>query len=130
MNVVHILGRIGKIDSRSFENGNMTTLSVATDESYKKDGQRIEKTEWHNIVFNGKLADVISKYFDKGDLIRLSGKLRTRSWEKDGQKHFQTEILANDFEFLPNGKKSNDKQPVVNNSSDDNNDDDDDDLPF
>lgn len=126
MNTVHILGRIGKIDTKSFDNGNMTTLSVATDESYKKDGQRIEKTEWHNVVFNGKLSDVISKYFEKGDLIRLSGKLRTRSWEKDGQKHYQTEILANEFEFLPNSKKNNSNDISQDTSEDDDNDG----LPF
>lgn len=127
MNTVHILGRIGKIDTKSFDKGNMTTLSIATDESYKKDGQRIEKTEWHNVVFNGKLADVISKYFEKGDLIRLSGKLRTRSWEKDGQKHYQTEILANDFEFLPSSKKNNSNDIP---SEDISGNDDDDSLPF
>ena len=127
MNTVHILGRIGKIDTKSFDNGNMTTLSVASDESYKKDGQRIEKTEWHNVVFNGKLADVISKYFEKGDLIRLSGKLRTRSWDKDGHKHYQTEILANDFEFFPSTKKNSSSDiPSVDVSGND----DDDDLPF
>lgn len=103
MNITHILGRIGQDpELRSFpDGGKLVNLSVATDESYKdKEGNRVDKTEWHNVIFNGKLAEVIAGHFRKGQRIQVTGKLRTRQWEKDGVKHWTTEIVGSSFEFI------------------------------
>ena len=69
-----------------------------------KDGQKVEKTEWHNIVAHNKLAEISEKYLTKGSLVSISGKLATRNYEKEGVKHFVTEIIASKIEFLDSKK--------------------------
>jgi single-strand DNA-binding protein len=77
-------------------------FSLATNESWTdKSGQKQEKTEWHKIVVWGKQADACSKYLSKGRSAFVEGKIKTRSWEdKDGNKRYTTEIVANDVQFL------------------------------
>lgn len=86
----------------------IANLSVATSESYKdKDGNRKENTEWHKVVAFGKLAEIIGEYCHKGQLIYVSGKIRTRKWtDKEGQDRYTTEIVANEMKMLskPEGK--------------------------
>ena len=103
INKVILVGRLGKDpDVRTFENGvKKASFSLATSEIFKdKDGNRTEATEWHNIICWRRLAEVAEKYLNKGKLIYLEGKLRTRSWEDNGQKRYATEIEASTFTML------------------------------
>ena len=79
----------------------ITTFSVATNRKYKGEKQ----TEYHNVVSFGNTAEAIAQYMSKGSQILVEGRLQTRSWEKDGQKHYRTEIVANRVEFGSNNKK-------------------------
>jgi len=93
VNKVILKGRIGK-DLETINGG--VKFSIATDESYNKDGNKVEKTAWHNIVAFGKLAEILNKYFSKGSEIFIVGKLEYT--EKDGK--YYTSIIANEFDFV------------------------------
>ena len=86
----------------------ITTFSVATNRKYKGEKQ----TEYHNVVSFGSTAEAIAQYMAKGSEILVEGRLQTRSWEKDGQKHYRTEIVANRVEFGSSEKKENIKESV------------------
>ena len=77
-----------------------TTFTMATSDSWVKDGQREERTEWHRIIAFGKLADICAKWLHKGKQIYLEGRIQTRSWEQDGVKHYTTEIVAGTMQML------------------------------
>jgi len=81
-------------------------LRLATSESWNdKNGQRQERTEWHRVVVWGKRAEVCSKYLAKGRQVFVEGRIQTRSYDdKEGQKRYITEIIANDVQFLGGGK--------------------------
>ena len=107
INKVILVGHLGKEPEVRHLEGNVTVASfpLATSETYNKDGRKIEQTEWHNIVMWRGLADVASKYLQKGKLVYIEGKLRTRSFEdKEGHKKYTTEIVAENFTML--GRKS------------------------
>lgn len=104
INKAMIVGRITQdLDLKAMPNGNsVLNFSVATNYSYKDaSGQKIEQTEFHNIVSFGKQADTIAKYFIKGQEIFIEGRLQTRNWDdkETGKKMYRTEIIANQFEF-------------------------------
>ena len=84
----------------------ITTFSVATNRKYKGEKQ----TEYHNVVSFGNTAEAIAQYMSKGSQILVEGRLQTRSWEKDGQKHYRTEIVANRVEFGSSEKKETDSK--------------------
>jgi len=75
---------------------------MATSETYKDKttGERKEITEWHNIVLWRGLADVAAKYLHKGDMVYIEGRLRTRSWEKEGVTRYTTEIVGDNMTML------------------------------
>jgi len=104
LNKAQIIGRLGKpVDMKYSQAGNpIATFSVATDESYTdRNGQRQDATEWHNIVCYGKTADICGKYLDKGSLVYIEGRLRTRKWQdRDGRDRYTTEIHADRVQFL------------------------------
>ena len=104
VNRVIIIGNVGQDpETRYLPSGEaVTNLSVATSESWndKNSGERKDRTEWHKVVAFGKLAEIISEYARKGSKIYLSGSLRTRKWEKDGQTHYTTEIVAKEMQLL------------------------------
>ena len=108
VNKVILVGRLGKDpDIRTFETGaKRASFTMATSEIRKdKDGNRVELTEWHNIVCWRSLAENAEKYLNKGKMIYLEGKLRTRNWEDNGIKHYITEIEASTFTMLsPKGE--------------------------
>lgn len=86
---------------------NVCNFSVASNEKYtNKDGEVKENVEYGNIVVFGKQAENCAKYLTKGSGVLIEGKLQTRSWEKDGVKHYQTEIIAQSVQF---GAKPSDK---------------------
>jgi single-strand DNA-binding protein len=101
LNQVQLIGRLGRDpEVKNLTNGGaVANFSVATSEVWKdRDGEKKEKTEWHNIVvWNEKTIEFIEKYLKKGDLVRIEGKIQTRSWEKDGEKKYTTEIVIPKF---------------------------------
>lgn len=104
VNKVIIVGRLGKDpEVRHLENGaSVANFPVATSEVYKdrNTGERKEQTEWHNVVLWRGLADIAEKYLNKGDMVYIEGKLRTRSWEKDGITRYTTEIVGDNMTML------------------------------
>lgn len=107
VNKVILVGHLGKDPEVRYLEGNVTVASfpLATSESYNKDGKRVEQTEWHNIVMWRGLADVAAKYLQKGRLVYIEGKLRTRNYEdKEGIRRYSTEVVAENFTLL--GRKS------------------------
>ena len=105
VNKALILGRVGKDPQVSHINGTKkASFGIATtDRAYTtKSGVNVpEKTEWHNIVAWRGLAEVCEKYVHKGDMLYIEGKITYRSWEKDGQTHYITEIVAEVVELFP-----------------------------
>lgn len=118
VNKVILVGRLGKDpEVRYTQNGKaVANFSLATDESYKNsDGEKVKKTEWHNIVVWGpSVENFVEKYLHKGDMIYVEGKLQTRSWEKDGEKKYTTEINVTDIKGLITG--DGEKQPAAQNT--------------
>ncbi len=104
VNKVILVGRLGKDpEVRHLENGaTVANFSMATSETYKdrQTGERREQTEWHNIVLWRGLAEVVEKYVKKGDMLYVEGKLRTRSWEKDGITRYTTEVVGDSMTML------------------------------
>lgn len=103
VNKVILVGRLGQdpeIKSISPQS-KVANFSIATSETWLKDGQKQERTEWHRIVAWGKLAETCGKFLTKGKQVYIEGKLQTRSWEdQNGQKKFTTEIIATGMQFL------------------------------
>lgn len=102
VNKVIILGNVGKDPSiRSFQNGGrVASFSVATSENWKsKDGEKQERTQWHNIsVMNDKLVDIVERYVKKGTKLYVEGQLETRKWtDKEGQEKYTTEVVIRPF---------------------------------
>ena len=98
MNKVIISGRLGADPDMR---GAVLKLRVATNERRKdKEGNWGDHTEWHSVVVFGKRAEALSRLLRKGSQVLIEGKLRTSSWEKDGEKRHKTEIAADDLELL------------------------------
>lgn len=133
VNRVILLGRLTKDpETRTAGSSNVTNFSVATSESYKDKttGDKKETTEFSNCVAWGKTSDIAGKYLHKGDQVYIEGKLKTRSWEKDGVTRYTTEIMVNSLVLL-GGKKSDSATPTnAAFVSDGPTDDATDDLPF
>jgi single-strand DNA-binding protein len=121
VNKVIIIGRLGQDPEMKAvgQGATVARLNVATSESWVKDGQKQERTEWHRIVVWGKLAEICGKYLAKGRQVYVEGRLQTRSWEDNGQKKYSTEIVASTVQFL--GSAGNEatatKDPAMNQSA-------------
>lgn len=105
-NSVQLIGRLGNDpEVRTFDSGRkMASFSLATNESYyNNEGDKVTDTQWHNVVVWGKKADVVESYLKKGSEIAMEGKLINRSYEKDGEKKYITEISMNELHMM--GKK-------------------------
>lgn len=135
VNKAILVGRVGKDpEVRQAGNNKVVSFSLATTENYKdKDGNKQSVTEWHNLTAWGKLAEIVGKYVQKGSELYIEGKIRTRIWDdKDGQKRYTTEIVADNIQM---GRHAGEKQEQqqsntipANNAQVVNNDDDQ--LPF
>ena len=108
INKVILVGNVGKDPEVKYiqEDLPVAKFPLATSESYRgKDGERIENTEWHNIVLWRGLAKVAENYVKKGSQLYIEGRIKTRSWDdKDGNKRYITEIIADNMQML--GKKT------------------------
>ena len=104
INKVILVGNLGRDpETRSMPSGGaVTNVSIATSKGWKdKDsGEQKERTEWHRIVFFNKLAEIAGEYLKRGSKVYIEGELRTRDWEKDGQKHYTTEVVASEMQML------------------------------
>ncbi len=104
LNKVMIIGNLGRDpEMRYTPSGKpVTSFSVAVSRSWvKPEGERTETTDWFNVVAWGRLAEICSQYLTKGSMVYVEGRLETRSWEaENGQKHFRTEVVANDVNIL------------------------------
>lgn len=129
VNRVILLGRIGKpIEVKTFESGKkVANTTLATSEVYKdKAGDKVEQTEWFNLVFPGYLAETAERYVNKGDQLYVEGKFKTRSYEdKEGVKRYISEVIVQNMSFV-GGKKSEGQSESQGCTSED----DSDDLPF
>ncbi|WP_263146864.1 single-stranded DNA-binding protein [Pseudomonas sp. RIT-PI-AD] len=98
VNKVILVGNVGgDPETRYLPNGNaVTNITLATSDSWKdkQTGQQQERTEWHRVVFFGKLAEIAGEYLRKGSQVYVEGRLQTREWEKDGVKRYTTEIVV------------------------------------
>ena len=103
VNQVMLLGNVGNVPETKYTQGGMaiTTISLAT--SYKRkdaSGQSVEKTEWHRVKFFGKVAEVAQKYLRKGAKCFVQGRIEYGTYEKDGAKHYTTDIIADELLLL------------------------------
>ena len=104
LNKATLIGNLGKDpEVRAIPSGaKVANFSIATTDSYTgKDGNKVDKTEWHNIVMWRGLAEVAEKYLRKGSQVYIEGRLQTRSWDdQNGQKRYTTEIVADNMVML------------------------------
>lgn len=104
-NSVQLIGRLGKDpEVKTFGDKKKATFSIATSDSYKNQkGEKVEDTQWHNIVIWGKLAGVAEKYLKKGQEVCIEGRLVHRDYEtNNGEKRYFTEVNVNDLVMLGN----------------------------
>jgi single-strand DNA-binding protein len=98
VNKVILIGNLGaEPEVRYMPSGDaVANVNIATSETWKdrQTGEKQERTEWHRVVFFGKIAEIVKQYLHKGSKIYVEGKLRTRKYQKDGQDHYSTEIVV------------------------------------
>ena len=119
LNKVMIIGRLGRDPELRYTQGGspVCTLNVATDESYQdRDGNRVDRTEWHRIVVFQRAAENCGNFLRKGSLVFVEGSLQTRKWQdQHGQDRYTTEIKAQRVQFLD--RKSDGEQPAAEDHS-------------
>ena len=122
VNKVILVGRLGKDpETRYMTNGEaVTNATLATSENWKdKNGEKQEKTEWHNLVFYRRLAEVAGEYLKKGSQVYIEGKIQTRKWQdkESGKDRYTTEILVNEMQMLGSKSGGSGSFEVVENQS-------------
>lgn len=105
INKVILIGNLGADPETRYTAGGsaVTNVSLATTDSWKdkQSGEQQEKTEWHKVVFFGRLAEIAAEYLRKGSQIYVEGRIQTRKWQgKDGQDRWTTEIVGNEMQML------------------------------
>jgi single-strand DNA-binding protein len=106
INKVILVGNLGQDpETRTFpDGGSLTNISVATSEGWKdkQTGEQKERTEWHRVVFNGRLAEIAAQYLNKGSKVYIEGSLRTRKYQdkQTGQDRYSTDIFARELQML------------------------------
>lgn len=118
VNKVILVGNLGKDpEVQTFDNGiKKATFSLATSTNVKnKEGVLTEETEWHKVVVWRKLAETAEQYLHKGSLLFVEGRLRSHSWDdKDGNKRYTTEVIADNFTMLgPRKDQAGNGEPVA-----------------
>ena len=106
VNKVILVGNLGNDPDVKYTQGGMaiTTLSVATTSVRKdRDGNQQEKTEWHRVKLFGKLGEIAGEYLKKGRSVYIEGRIEYGSYEKDGVKHYTTDIVADEMQMLGGG---------------------------
>jgi len=132
VNKVILVGNLGSDpESKSTQSGStVTNITIATSESWTKDGNKEEKTEWHRVVFFNKLADIAAQYLKKGSKVYVEGKLQTRKWQdNNGNDRYTTEIVAREMQMLDSKGSSSTNAPQAPSQSQSSNSFEDD-IPF
>ena len=130
LNKVFILGNLGADpEQRYTANGNaVTTFNVAVNEQWNdQQGERRARTEWFSVVTWNRQAETCAQYLRKGSQVFIEGRLQTRTWETDGQKHWKTEVISERVTFLDTGERGGPRPPEPRDHAGDV---DPDDLPF
>jgi single-strand DNA-binding protein len=133
VNKAIIVGNLGRDpEVRHTQSGNaVCNFSVATSEKWTKDGQTQEKTEWHRVVVWGKQAENCAQYLKKGRSVYIEGRIQTREWvNKEGQKQYTTEVVANQVQFLGGRGEGSSGEPKSEPASAPSSSPADDDIPF
>ena len=121
MNKAILYGNVGKEpDSRKVGDSTVTKFSLATNKTYTdKSGEKVTKTQWHNIVLWGKVAETASKYVKKGTSLIVEGEISYRSYEnKQGQTVYVTEIIGQHMHFTGNKPEEPKPQKAMSNIND------------
>ena len=108
VNRVILIGNLGRDpEIRKTPSGaSVCSFSIATTEKFTdKQGQKQEETEWHNIVAWNKQADIMAQYLSKGSSVYIEGKLKTQSWDDNGQKKYKTDVVVSNFQFIGGTKQ-------------------------
>jgi single-strand DNA-binding protein len=105
VNKVILVGNLGKDPEMKYtaSGAAIANITVATSESWndKQTGEKVEKTEWHRVVFFRRLAEIVGEYLRKGSQVYIEGKLQTRKWQdQNGQDRYTTEIVASEMQML------------------------------
>ena len=111
INKVILVGNLGRDTEVGVlpNGGQVTNIAIATSEEWKdkNTGEKVERTEWHRVVFFNRLAEIAAQYLRKGSKVYVEGSLRTRKWQdNNGQDRYSTEIVAKEMQML-DGKASN-----------------------
>jgi single-strand DNA-binding protein len=113
VNKVILLGNVGSIDVKSFDNGGkIVNISVATTESYKKGEEWINKTEWHRCSCGIPAVVERADRINKGDMVYIEGSIVTRTWEKEGEKKESKEVSFNNIRVISKNTKSEEESFV------------------
>lgn len=124
-----LLGRVGKIDTKTLSNGTkVTNISMVTSKKYTKDGQKQEKVTWHNVTMFSKLSEIAEKYVAVGDLLFVQGEMDNQKYtDKEGIERNKSFIIAHELKLMPKAKEHKaETKPNANYGADFM----DDDLPF
>ena len=116
VNKVFLMGNVGKDPevNNLEKGGKVAKFTLATSEKYTdKSGNKTERTDWHNIVAWGPLADLVEKYVTKGKKLFVEGQIRNRSWEQDGVKKFATDINITSIQFVDSLNKDSQSAPAA-----------------
>ena len=117
VNKVILIGNLGRDPEIRYsgDGAAICNLSIATTSQWKdrKSNEKQEETEWHRVVFYGKLAEIAGEYLTKGRSIYVEGRLRTRKWKgKDGQDRYTTEVIADQMQILGGNKDATSQNPA------------------
>lgn len=112
LNVAIVSGRLVRDpELKALPSGvSICNFSLATNHVYTKDGERKESVEYHNVVLFGKQAENTARFLKKGSEALVEGRLQTRSWEKDGVKHYRTEVVGDSIQFGSKQSSQNDDE--------------------
>ena len=132
INKVILIGKLGRDPElrTSHSGAQIANITIATSESWKdkETGDKHEKTEWHRVVFFGKLAEIVGRYLSKGSKIYVEGRLQTRKWQaNDGSDRYTTEIVGSGMQMLGGDTRKDTAPPSQPRGQSDNFDDD---IPF
>ena len=106
VNKVILIGNLGSDPEVRYtpSGAAVANVNLATNESWNdREGQRQERTEWHRLVFWSKLAEIVGQYLKKGSKVYVEGRLQTDTWEKEGQKHYTTQVVVSEMQ-MPDGR--------------------------
>lgn len=109
LNKAMLIGNVGRVEVKTFQDGSVVNASLAVSEKYtKRDGSQAENTTWFNLVVNGKQAEVFEKYVKKGDRLYVEGRFRERTYQtREGENKSIWEVVVGGFQMLsPKGQEN------------------------